>query len=346
MDYLQKIPFLLAPKGYDHTLKKPNYFTKLITIQAIILKNKPYTIHYKQTLLLLLSSVTLMAESHFHPLMSNKSSITQQLPSKNQLIVAYYGRPGTSKLGILGKYTIPTLITKVKAKAAQYAKVAKNSHVTPALELVHSMATVHPGAYKDYIIPLSEKRTLRYIHAAQAEGMAVFLDHQLGKKTPLQAIRSMLKYLQYHNVHLAIDPEFAVHGRKVRPGKVIGTITGEDVNRVQAAMSHYMQTHGITETKILLLHMFRHRMLKHKSSIRYYPNIKLVMHLDGHGPSAVKVNIYNSIYTPRLAEHFAGGFKLFFQRDKPRLMTPKQVMGLAPTQRRKINHPPQFISYQ
>ncbi len=307
------------------------------TVQLLIKKTLP---------LCMLLPVTMLSASGFHPLMSNKSKITQHLPVKDQLIVAYYGRPGTSKLGILGKYRLPLLIKKVKAKATEYAKATGNSNVLPALELVHSMATVHPGAYRDYIIPLSEKKTLRYIKAAEREGLAVFLDHQLGKKTPLQAIKPLLKYLQYPNVHLAIDPEFAVHGRNIRPGKVIGTITGEDVNQVQAEMSRYMQEHNITEPKILLLHMFRHRMLRHKNSLRYYPNIKLVMHLDGHGPSAVKVDIYNAIYTPRIAEHFAGGFKLFFQRDKPRLMTPRQVMGLAPTQRRKIKHPPQFISYQ
>ena len=278
--------------------------------------------------------------------MSNKSPVLQQLSSKNEMIVAYYGRPGSSKLGILGKYSLPTLIKRVKTKAAQYAKINHGLHVIPALELVHSMATVHPGARKDYIIPLSQQKTLRYIHAAQAENMAVFLDHQLGRKTPLQAIRPMLKYLQYPRVHLAIDPEFAVHGRKIRPGKVIGSITAEDVNRVQAAMSRYMEVHGITEPKILLLHMFRKSMLKHKDKLRYYPNIKLVIHLDGHGSSAVKIGIYNRIYTDRIAEHFAGGFKLFFERDRPRLMTPRQVMGLSPAQGRSIKHPPQFISYQ
>lgn len=288
----------------------------------------------------------LLAQTGFHPLMAYKSPVSQKLTEKGQLIVAYYGRPGSSKMGILGKHPLPVLIKKVKAKAAAYAKVTGSTNVLPALELVHSMATRDPGAYRDYLIPLTQKKTLHYIKAAASEGLAVFLDHQLGKKTPLQAIKPLLKYLSYPNVHLAIDPEFAVHGRGIRPGKVIGSVTAEEINQVQAAMSSYMQAHHITTPKILLLHMFRHRMLRHKQQLRYYPNIKLVMHLDGHGPSAVKVDIYNSIYNARLATHFAGGFKLFFQRDTPRLMTPRQVMGLSSAHKRKIQHPPQFISYQ
>ncbi len=49
-----------------------------------------------------------------------------------------------------------------------------------------------------------------------------------------EEVKTVLKYLQYDNVHLAIDPEFEVQGLDVRPGKVIGHITGEEVNQVQA----------------------------------------------------------------------------------------------------------------
>jgi len=269
-----------------------------------------------------------------------------QLPYRNQLIVAYYGRPGTSKLGVLGKYPIPTLIKKVRQQAAHYAKISGNSSVVPAFDIVHTMATIDPGAKRDYLIPLSQKRTMQYIRAANQEGFAVFLDHQLGKKTPLQAVQPLLKYLRYPNVHIAIDPEFAVHGRNIRPGKVIGHISGEDINQVQEAMHRYMQKHGIHEKKMLLVHMFRKSMVRHKELIKHYADIKPIMHLDGHGAPGLKVGIYNGIYTPHLAKRFAGGFKLFFNEDKPRLMTPRQVLGLASTQGRKIKRAPQFISYQ
>ncbi len=307
-------------------------------------------LHYKYfTKALLLSSLSFgfgMADVGIRPAPSTMIYSEAQLPYKNQLIVAYYGRPGTSKLGVLGKYKIPTLIRKVQEQANRYAKVTGNPNVVPAFDIVHTMATIHPGAYKDYLIPLTHKKTMQYIHAASQKGFAVFLDHQLGKKTPLQAVKPLLKYLQYPNVHIAIDPEFAVHGRHIRPGKVIGHINAEDINQVQEAMHRYMQKHGIREKKMLLIHMFRKSMVREKHLIKHYTDIKPIMHLDGHGPSGLKVGIYNGIYTPHLANRFAGGFKLFFDEDKPRLMTPKQVMGLASTQGRKIRRAPQFISYQ
>ncbi len=36
----------------------------------------------------------------------------------------------------------------------------------------------------------------------------------------------------------------------------------------------------------------------------------------------------NIIYTKDITHKVSGGFKLFFDEDKPRLMTAKQVMGL------------------
>ena len=53
---------------------------------------------------------------------------------------------------------------------------------------------------------------MAYINAAEKRGFAVFIDLQLGKMTPVQAVRLVLKYLKYKNVHLAIDPEFEVRG--------------------------------------------------------------------------------------------------------------------------------------
>ena len=185
-----------------------------------------------------------------------------------------------------------------------------------------------------------------YINAAQKHGFAVFIDTQLGKMTPLEAIKPVLKYLKYKNVHLAIDPEFEVKNLNVRPGKKIGHISGQQVNQVQAAMTDYMKKNGITEKKILVVHMFRHTMLSNKSALKSYNNIDLIFNLDGHGSPRLKVDIYNGIYKHRTANKVAGGFKLFFDEDKPRLMTPKQVLGLESVSGVKIKEMPKFINYQ
>ncbi len=147
-------------------------------------------------------------------------------------------------------------------------------------------------------------------------------------------------------MHLALDPEFEIYGLDVRPGKVIGHITGKDINKVQASMTNYMKKHGITEKKILIVHMFRHTMVKNKNDIKKYDNIDIIFNLDGHGSPRLKTDIYNGIYTKDIAHKIAGGFKLFFDEDKPRLMTPKQVMGIDPVSGSKIKEAPKFINYQ
>ncbi len=271
---------------------------------------------------------------------------SQQLPAKNEMIVAYYGRPGVAAMGVLGKYSLKAIIPIIRSKANAYKKASGNPNVVPGFDIVYDMATIHPGQNKNYISTLSRQKIMPYIHAANKYGFALFLDLQLGKKTPVQSVRSVLKYLKYNNVHIAIDPEFSVYGRGVRPGKIIGHITAAQLNQAQEAMSTYMKKHGIKGKKILIVHMFRHSMLTHKKDIKTYDNISLVFNVDGFGSAGLKVSIYNSIYTKSISNKVASGFKLFFRQDKPHLMTPRQVLGLESVHGKRIREAPKYINYQ
>jgi len=271
---------------------------------------------------------------------------SQQLPTKNEMIVAYYGRPGFKSLGVLGQHSLEAIIPIIQKKANAYKKASGNQNIVPAFDIIHGLAAADPGRRGDYIIPLSHKKLMPYIYAAQKHGFAVFIDTQLGKMTPLEAVKSLLKYLKYPNVHLAIDPEFEVKNLHVRPGKKIGHVSGQQVNQVQAAMTDYLKKNGIKEKKMLVVHMFKHTMLSNKDALKTYKNIKLIFNLDGHGSPSLKVNIYNNIYKHSTANKVAGGFKLFFGEDKPRLMTPKEVLGLKSVSGVKIKEMPKFINYQ
>jgi hypothetical protein len=277
---------------------------------------------------------------------SNYSSAQQQLPAGDELMVGYYGRPGAASLGVLGQYSIEELMPKIKAKADEYATISGKKNVTPAFHLIYGLASSEPGRDKDYILPLSDEKVMAYINAAKGKGFAVIIDLQLGGLTPLEEVKPVLKYLQYDNVHLAIDPEFEVYGLDVRPGKVIGHITGKEINQVQSAMTDYLKENNIAEKKILIVHMFRKSMVKDKESVKAYDNIDLIMNLDGHGSPKLKVDIYNDLFTTDISSKIAGGLKLFFREDKPSMMTPKQVLGLEPVGNTKIKEPPKYINYQ
>jgi len=277
---------------------------------------------------------------------SNYSFAQQQLPSDNELMVGYYGRPGTASLGVLGQYTIEELMPKIKAKADEYAQISGNQNITPAFHLIYGLASSEPGRDKDYILPLSNAKVMEYINAAKSNDIAVIIDSQLGEMTPVEAVKPVLQYLKYDNVHLAIDPEFEVNDLNVRPGKVIGHISGEEINQVQAAMTDYMKNNGITENKILLVHMFTQNMVRDKKSVKNYDKIDLIMNLDGHGSPQLKIHIYNGLYTEEVSAKVAGGFKLFFREDKPSMMTPKQVLGMEAVGKARIKEPPKYINYQ
>ncbi len=280
---------------------------------------------------------------------SDTSSTNQSLrtlPKEYNMIVALYGRPYSKALGTLGHQPLAQTIEKAKVKAKLYEKAwGTGKHVTPGFDLIYEMATSEPGKNGKYVITLNHKTLLEYIIAAQKNGIVVFLDVQLGKKTPAQAVKPLLKYLKYSNVHIAVDPEFSVDNLKVRPGKKIGSITGQQINEVQHMMRDYIKANGIKEDKILLVHMFTEHMVTNKKSIKYTDRIHLAMHLDGHGSPALKIKTYNGLYTDTRAGLVTGGFKVFYKQDKP-MMTPKQVLGLEKVGNKRVKDMPKIITFQ
>jgi hypothetical protein len=277
---------------------------------------------------------------------SSTNESLRELPSHYNMIVALYGRPNVKTLGTLGQQPLAQTIEKAKAKAKLYEEAwGSGKHVTPGFDLIYEMATSSPGKDGKYVITLSEKVLQEYITAANQNGIAVFIDVQLGKKTPAQAVRPLLKYLKYDNVHIAVDPEFSVDNLSVRPGKKIGSITGPQINEVQDMMRDYIVANGIKDDKILLVHMFTEHMVTDKKAIRYTDRVHVVMHLDGHGSPALKIKIYNGLYTEARAAKVVGGFKVFYKQDKPR-MTPRQVLGLEPVGKSKVRDMPRLITYQ
>lgn len=151
---------------------------------------------------------------------SNKTLITNE---KTKLLIGYYGRPNTSSLGILGQSSIDELILKMKEKAKLYKKELNgNVDIQLAFHLIYAMATIDSGNNKNHILKLKHETVMKYINRAIKEGFAVIIDLQLGIYTPYEAIKPVLKYLNYENVHLAVDPEFKIPKHiKYPPRKIL-----------------------------------------------------------------------------------------------------------------------------
>ena len=280
---------------------------------------------------------------------SDVSSINESLralPSNYNMIVALYGRPHTKTLGTLGQQPLAQTIQKAKEKAKLYEKAwGSGKQVTPGFDLIYEMATSAPGKNGKYVIALSENVLQKYIVAAEKNGIVVFIDVQLGKQSPAQAVKPLLKYLKYSNVNIAVDPEFSVDNLKVRPGKKIGSITGPQINAVQDMMRDYIKANGIKDDKILLVHMFTEHMVTQKKAIRYTDRVHLVIHLDGHGSPSLKIKTYNGLYSEARASQVVGGFKVFYKQDRP-MMTPREVLGLEPVGKKRVRDMPRVITYQ
>lgn len=241
--------------------------------------------------------------------------------------LTYYGRPNVPVMGILGEHDITELTRLLREKAVVYDVAnGPDVNVQPAFHLVYGMAT--RGANRDgsHLVFLDDDVVMSYIESAAREGFAVILDIQIGALTPVDSIQRGLPYLQYPNVHLGIDPEFAmVYPNQRYPGTPIGYITGAQVNEVQAAMVQYMASNGIVEPRILLVHQFTEHMIVNKETISPEYPIALTISVDGWGAPIEKIRRYNA-FTSGYAVEFSA-FKLFYRWDSP-VMTERHAIGV------------------
>lgn len=265
-------------------------------------------------------------------------------PYHNTTWVTYYGRPNIAVMGILGAHSVDELMPILWQQVNRYDEAnGPELAVMPALHLVYGMATKLPGEDGDHLAFLTDEVVMEYIQAAQREGIAVILDIQIGKLTPVEAIRYGLPYLQYGNVHLAIDPEFAMtEPDQERPGNPIGFVTAQQVNEVQAVMQEYMNANNIQGSRILLLHQFLEQMIVNKDQFQRYPKIDLTTTADGWGPPKGKIEKYNGFMTQK---SFFTGFKLFYEWDNP-VMTERQALGLDLGGENRMEITPNLIIYQ
>ncbi len=253
----------------------------------------------------------------------------------NNQVLAFYGHPNSKRMGILGEYPKEELARLLKG----YAKLYDEANgpllgVVPAFYLIYG--TCWPGGEIGY---LRDSIVQDYIDYASREGMLVFIDHQIGKYPVEEAMRRLLPFTKYPNVHLALDPEW----RTTAPMREIGSITAEELNAAQAALDAYLEREGIPGRKMLVVHQFKGKMIQGRERVRAdYERVILIHTADGFGAPALKRNTYafNALATNMPVK----GFKLFFKSgypgagyDEP-LLTPPEVIALDPM--------PRLIIYQ
>lgn len=267
-------------------------------------------------------------ETAFNRLTSAAQVVSSDSPYYYTTYVTYYGRPNVPIMGILGEYSIDALTPLLKRQAEAYDEAnGPQLRVKPAFHLVYGMAARAPGRNGTHLVFLEDEVVQAYIDRAQQEGFDVILDVQIGALHPAESLSLAFKWLKYPNVHLGLDPEFAMsHAGQAVPGNPIGFVTAAQVNESQRLMQDYMHINRISGSRILLLHQFIDRMIVNKPALDWsYNQIDLTISVDGWGGPWNKITKYNSFVNE--STEFSA-FKLFYRWDEP-VLSEAVSMGSA-----------------
>jgi hypothetical protein len=255
-------------------------------------------------------------------------------------IVAYYGNLYSKKMGVLGEYPKHQMLQKLMGEVKKWSKADTVLPVIPALHYICVTAQGAPG--KDnkyrYRMPLSQIDTI--LNWAKEINGLVFIDVQVGFSDLQTEIPVLEKYLSMPNVHLGIDPEFALAKKGKKPGTVIGTLDAADINFTASYLADLVKKNNLPP-KILVVHRFTREMVTNASQIKLRPEVQVVMDMDGWGTKPRKRSTYYSFIYPDPVQFT--GFKLFYKNDTQRVgekqeMQPADVLELRPT--------PVYIQYQ
>jgi hypothetical protein len=257
------------------------------------------------------------------------------LPARR--IVAFYGNPLSRRMGILGAKPVDSMLARLDREVAAWTAADTTAPVQPALHLIAVVAQGTPGRDGKYRQRADTALIERVYGWARNQGALLFLDVQLGRSSLKDELPRLLPFLRRPDVHLGLDPEFAM-GEKGTPGGRIGSLDARDVNEAIDLLADLVTTESLPP-KVLVVHRFTRDMLTHYNRIRLDPRVQIVINMDGWGPPWMKRESYRR-YVARYPVEFTG-FKLFYRNDTKqgdKLMTPRDVLALFPR--------PVYIQYQ
>jgi hypothetical protein len=248
-------------------------------------------------------------------------------------ILTFYGFPGNENMGILGEYDTQRLLELLREQAAEYEAADPSRPVLLAMEVIASVAQREPQADGSFLLDTPSALLDEYAEFCEANGILLFLDVQIGRRTVQAEVEGLRAWLEKPFVHLALDPEFAMREGEI-PGEHIGQVDASDIAFTQQYLADLSEEVGIPP-KVLIVHQFHYTMIENKDQVEPVAGVQLVIDADGWGTPAEKKATYDVVIGQQPIEFH--GVKLFYQQDVP-LMTPEEVLDLDPT--------PDLIIYQ
>jgi hypothetical protein len=257
------------------------------------------------------------------------------LPARR--IVAYYGNPLSKRMGVLGEYPVEQMLAKLDREVAAWNAADPAHPVQPALHLIATVAQGAPGKDGMYRYRVHPDLIEKVYGWARRKNALLFLDVQIGKSTLEEELQALAPYLQRPDVHLGLDPEFAMTKGGL-PGKRVGTYDASHINYASTLLANLVTQHKLPP-KVLVVHRFTGPMVTNAMRIRRDSRVQVVMHMDGWGPPYGKRATWSRFIHPYPVQYT--GFKLFYHNDTKAghpLMRPQDVLGLHPD--------PLYIQYQ
>ncbi len=222
-------------------------------------------------------------------------------------LIAYYGNFQAPSLGVLGQGTRFAMITRLRGEVLAWQAADPATAAICGFELIVTVAQARPGTDGLYRSRMSDRFIGEALSLARQANCLLIMDVQVGRSTVAAELPRLVRWLQEPDVHLALDPEWAMGPGQV-PGKVIGSLDATDVNTASVLLSQLVKD-GDLPPKMLAVHRFTLGMLTRPELLRTDPGVQLVVNMDGFGPPARKLSSYGVAKTgvadPRM------GLKLF-----------------------------------
>lgn len=254
-------------------------------------------------------------------------------------IVSYYGNFYSKNMGILGEYPEDEMLRRLASTTDEWRAADPATPVIPAIHYIAIVAQAAAGRDGKYRAVMPDDQVDHALALAEKIDGIVFVDLQVGLSDVQTEVPKFETYLSMPQVHLGLDPEFAMQTSGVKPGRVIGTLDATDINFTINYLSDIVKKNNLPP-KVLMIHRFTRDMVTNYKQIKPTPQVQVVMDMDGWGSPQRKKNTYQHVVVAEPVQ-FAG-FKLFYKNDlkedPPRMLTPKEVLELTPA--------PVYIQYQ
>jgi hypothetical protein len=264
-----------------------------------------------------------------------------QLPAGGQTLfpesfmVALYGHPGTSALGVLGEQPVDAAIERARKHAAPYEDLVEGT-VVPAFEIIATVASSSAGPDGNYSNEVPAEELRPWVDAAGEAGLYVVIDLQPGRTDFVTQAELYRSLLELPHVGLALDPEWRLGGNEVHLTQ-IGSVDVEEVNRVVTWLADLTREKRLPQ-KLLVLHQFRLDMLPGRDRLDLSRDeLAVMVHADGQGGQGDKQATWRALRTGA-QDALWWGWKNFYDEDQP-MLTPAQTVD-------QVDPVPQLISYQ